>query len=256
MPQSNDVHEETVLVVGATSEIAQAVSHKLAQRGCCLILAGRNEQELEQIAADLNVRYEIETAVERFDAIDFDSHGRFVERCLQRTGGVPDGVIVCHGYLPDREASENDTQEALRTININFASVVSVLTPIANLMASRRRGWIAVISSVAGDRGRQSNYIYGSSKAGLSAYLQGLRNRLFHAGVHVLTIKPGIVATAMTDELVDPKSPLVSTPERVAESVDRAIQRRSNTCYAPWFWWPVMMVIDSLPECVFKRLRL
>ena len=143
-----------------------------------------------------------------------------------------------------------------RTIDVNFTAVVSLLLLAADYLAKRESGFIAAISSVAGDRGRQSNYTYGASKAALSTYLAGLRNRLFHDGVHVLTIKPGFVDTAMTQGLINPRSPLVASPEQVARDIDKAIQRRRNVLYTRWFWGPIMWIIKSLPECLFKRLRM
>ena len=130
------------------------------------------------------------------------------------------------------------------------------MTPIADFLQTRGSGWIAVVSSVAGDRGRQSNYLYGRCKAGVSAFLEGLRNRLFHYGVHVLTVKPGFVASPMTDGLVDPNSPLVADPKIVARSIENAIVRQRNTIYTPWFWWPILKIVRAVPEAIFKRLKL
>ena len=133
---------------------------------------------------------------------------------------------------------------------------MALLAPLANYLESRRRGYLAAISSVAGDRGRQSNYTYGAAKAGLTAYLQGLRNRLYRSGVHVLTIKPGFVDTRMTQGRVNPNSPLVASAARVARDIDRAIRRRRNVIYTPWFWRPIMLAVRALPEFLFKRLKL
>ena len=123
-------------------------------------------------------------------------------------------------------------------------------------LAAQEYGFIAVISSVAGDRGRQSNYLYGAAKGGLSVYLQGLRNRGKHCGVHVMTVKPGFVATQMTVGLVDPKSPLVAQPEQVAKDIVRGLKKRKNIVYSRWFWRYIMLMIRSIPEWIFKRLRL
>jgi short-subunit dehydrogenase len=142
----------------------------------------------------------------------------------------------------------------MHTLTVNYNAVVSICEPLAAHLAERGSGWIAVIGSVAGDRGRQSNYLYGSAKAGASAYCQGLRNRLYHRGVHVLTVKPGLVATAMTEGLVNPNSPMVARPEQVAGAIVRAIDRRRNVIYTPWFWRAIMAAIRAVPEAVFKRL--
>jgi decaprenylphospho-beta-D-erythro-pentofuranosid-2-ulose 2-reductase len=247
---------ENVLVVGATSGIGRPLSHLLARRNCRLVLAARNQAALEQLAEELRAQYKIRVVMEPFDALDFAQHVPLVDRCREHLEGDLDGVVLCHGVLPIGEDAEAVFDVARETINVNFLSVVSLLTPIAKLMQERRNGWIAVVSSVAGDRGRQSNYVYGSSKAGLSAYLQGLRNRLFRYGVHVLTVKPGFIDTAMTKGRIDAGSPLVAKPEKVAIDIDRAIQQRRDVLYTPWFWTPIMAVVRSLPEWIFKRLKL
>lgn len=242
---------ETVLVLGATSGIAKAVAQVLAKRGCGLIIAGRNEEELRRHASDLEIRYGVKARAEVFDALDYEGHGAFVERC-----GPLDGVVLCYGYMTDQAETQRDFAAARRTIEVNFLSAVSLLMPLANAFEARGQGWIAAISSVAADRGRQSNYTYGASKAALSAYLQGLRNRLFPRGVHVLEIKPGFVDTPMTRGLLNPKSPLVASPERVAVAIDKAIRKRKDVAYTPWFWWGIMTIIRSIPELLFKRLKL
>jgi len=220
------------------------------------LLAGRDGDELEKTAADLRLRHNVEVAIETFEALDFDSHPALIARCFTQCGGRLDGVIVCYGYLPSQQWAEQDFAEARRTVDVNFTSVVSLLNCAANALEQQGSGFIAAISSVAGDRGRQSNYIYGAAKAGLSVYLQGLRNRLARRGVHVLTIKPGFVDTPMTQGLISPQSPLLAKPDRVARDIDRALRRGRNTLYTPWFWRPIMTVIALIPEPLFKRLRL
>jgi decaprenylphospho-beta-D-erythro-pentofuranosid-2-ulose 2-reductase len=252
----SNTEKEAYLILGATSGIARAVSHALAKRGCRLVLAARNAGELERLATDLKIRHQAAVESVAFDALDFAGHAAFVQRSTKVFESGLDGVVLCYGYMVDQSLAQADFAEAQRTIDVNFTSAVSVLERLADYFSQRRAGVIAAISSVAGDRGRQTNYLYGASKAGLSAYLQGLRNRLFHAGVHVLTIKPGYVATAMTDGLVNPNSPLLATPEQVAHDIDRALRRRQNVLYTRWFWRPIMMIIRALPEPLFKRLKL
>lgn len=247
---------ESVLVLGATSGIARALALRLAGRGCRLVLAGRNRDELDRQAADLRLRHGVPVAVELFDALDFASHSSFFDRCVAACDGRLDGVVLCHGHLADQKQTETDFDAARRTIDINFTSAVSLLSLAANHFERQRSGFIAAISSVAGDRGRQSNYSYGAAKAGLSAYLQGLRNRLHRSGVTVLTIKPGFVDTAMTQGIVNPNSPLLVSPERVARDIDQAIRRRQDVLYTPWFWSPILRFIRAIPECVFKRMKL
>ncbi len=247
---------QRVLIVGATSGMARAIADRFAAQGCELTLASRNVEEAGRIAADLRTRHQATAHVEPFDAMAMQGHGAFVARCIDRAGGALDGVVICHGYLPDQAAAQANADDAERTLRVNFNSAVSVVEPLAAHLAERGQGWIAIIGSVAGDRGRQSNYLYGAAKAGLAAYAQGLRNRLFHKGVHVLTVKPGFVATAMTEGLVDPKSPLVVGPEVVAKAVVKAVHKRRNVIYTPWFWRVIMGIIRSIPEMVFKRLRM
>lgn len=247
---------EHVLILGANSGIARAVCDVLAERGVSLLLAGRQLDELEKTAADLRIRFKADVHCEMFEALDYASHPAFVTRAVERCGGRIDGVVLCYGNLPDQRATEQDFTLVQRTIDVNFTSVVSILNLLATVMEKQGSGTIAAISSVAGDRGRQSNYTYGAAKAGLTAYLQGLRNRLAKRGVHVLTIKPGFVDTAMTKGIIPATSPLLASPQRVARDIDRAMRRRHNTLYTPWFWWPIMTIICSIPEAIFKRLKL
>jgi short-subunit dehydrogenase len=195
-------------------------------------------------------------SVEPFEAMDCESHRVFFDRCTKHVDDNLHGVVLCYGYLPKQEATETDFSEARRTIEVNFLSAASVLSEAANYLEKRKMGYIVAISSVAGDRGRQSNYTYGAAKAALSVYLQGLRNRLHRAGVNVLTVKPGFVDTPMTHGLLDPESPLVASPEMVAADIDLAIRKRKHLLYTPWFWRIIMTLICSIPEAVFKRLRL
>ncbi|MHB1155904.1 MAG: SDR family oxidoreductase [Phycisphaerales bacterium] len=247
---------ENIVILGATSGIAKALARRLASRGCNLLLTGRNADELNRLAADCRTRFNVTAEVETFDALNFDDHAAFVNRCFAHFNGDPHSVVLCHGYMVDQQLCQRDFAEARRTIDVNFTSAVSLLELIAARFEQRKSGVIAAISSVAGDRGRQSNYLYGSSKAGLSAYLQGLRHRLYRSGVHVLTIKPGFVDTPMTTGLVKPDSPLLAGPDQVARDIDRALRRRRNVLYTPWFWRPILCIIRNLPEFVFKKTKL
>lgn len=247
---------EPILVVGATSDIAEAICRRLAAAGRDLILAGRDPEALAALAADLAIRFGRQTAAEPFEALDAAAPEPFFERCVARAAGGLAGVIVCHGYLPQQSAAEHDLDEQRKTIEINFTSVAALLAVAANYFADRREGFLAAISSVAGDRGRQSNYIYGAAKGALSVYLAGLRNRLHPCGVQVLTIKPGFVATKMTTGQLNPRSPLVATPERIAGDIERALRRKTNVLYTPWWWRWIMRIIRLIPEPIFVRLKL
>ena len=249
--------EAPVLIIGATSGIAQAVAHRLASQGTPLVLAARNDSELQAIANDLIIRHEIFVKTVIFEALDFENHHKFIETCWSEAEFDMQGVVVCHGSLPDQKAAEADWSITHKALDINFTSAVSVLEKLAaKFIAQGHGGYLTVISSVAGDRGRQSNYIYGAAKGGLNIYLQGLRNRLYHDNIHVLTVKPGFVYTAMTAEVLNEKSSLVASPDQVARDICRAIAKRKNVIYTRWFWRCIMCIIMKIPEWLFKRLKM
>jgi short-subunit dehydrogenase len=225
----------------------------LAERGDALYLVARNEARLAAIAADLSVRGSSRVASEVLDANDLAAHEAMLARAESFLGGY-DTVLIAHGTLGDQRACESSVELTLREINTNAMSVVALLTRIANQLAQRRAGTIAVISSVAGDRGRGSNYVYGSAKALVTAFLSGLRQRLSKCGINVVTIKPGFVDTPMTAAF--DKGPLWARPESIARGIVRAIDRRSGTVYLPGFWRPIMLVVRAIPERVFLRLSL
>ena len=246
-----------VLIIGGSSTIARALARLLAAQGRGIILAGRDLPDLDASAADLRIRFGVPAVAAAFDALAFDTHAPFLAECAQLLPGGLDGIVLNHGLLPDQPDTQRDFALCRRTIDTNYTSFVSLLNLAANHFEARRSGFLCAVSSVAGDRGRQSNYLYGSTKAALSAYLQGLRNRLHPAGVRVLTVKPGFVDTAMTwGKLKNPTSPLVAQPDRVAADIDRAIRYRRDVIYTPWFWWPIMRIVKSIPEGVFKRLKM
>lgn len=247
---------ENIIVLGATSGIGQALCRVLARRGCQLILAGRSADKLKGLADELGGSDGPGMFTETFDALDPRSHPSLMARCFERFEGEVDGVILCFGYLPDSNKSREDPEELRRTIDTNFTAAGVILNLAAQHLETAGAGYIAAISSVAGDRGRQSNYAYGAAKAGLTVFLQGLRNRLAPHGVHVLTIVSGWVDTAMTKGLVNPNSKLVASPETVAIQIDRAIRRRRNLIYTPRFWRLIMAVVRMIPEGIFKHLRM
>ncbi|MGQ9898328.1 MAG: SDR family oxidoreductase [Acidobacteriota bacterium] len=243
----------TYAIFGATSGIARAVIAKLAKRGDTLVLAGRNLSEVERIAADTHLRYGVPTYSLAFDACDLATHASVFAAAVAYTGRL-DGILVAFGTLTDQKQAEQDVVAAEAMITSNYMGVVSLVTQAANYFEMERRGVIGVISSVAGDRGRQSNYVYGSAKAGVTVFCQGLRQRLFKSGVRVVTIKPGIVDTPMTYGMKLP--PLVAKPERVARDIVRALDRADGDIYTPFFWRFLMLVIRMMPESLFKRLSL
>jgi short-subunit dehydrogenase len=244
---------QKILIIGATSAIAEAAARRFAGRGDSLYLLARNGERLEALLADLKIRGAAATAGARFDANDHERHAAAIEQAAAAMGGL-DAVLIAHGTLPDQQACQADAALALREIGTNALSVIGLLTHIANRFEAERGGVIAVIGSVAGDRGRQSNYIYGSAKGMLAIFLQGLRNRLHKAGVRVLTIKPGFVDTPMTAAFK--KGPLWAAPEQVAQAIVKAMDGRRDVLYTPFFWWGIMAIIRAIPESIFKKLRL
>lgn len=245
----------TFLIVGATSAIATALARRLAARGLRLIIAGRDRTQLARLQNDLRTRNAIECPIITFDALIPEQVREIVPQAIRLAETALDGVVICHGITPN-ELQAGSEAGIRQVFEINFLSAAVVLQQVADHLGPRRRGTIAAISSVAGDRGRQSNFVYGASKAALSTFLQGLRNRLTPMGVHVLTIKPGFVNTPMTRGMKFPAAFLVAAPDHVAADIERAIARRRNVLYTPWFWKWIMALIRAIPEFIFVRLKL
>ena len=244
----------SILILGATSAIASALAREFAAHKFDLVLGGRDQEELSALASDLSLRYGVRAGILPFDALDTQTHAASLRSLLSEAGDTLAGAVVCIGYLGDQVKGQSDWEEGRLILETNFTGCVSALNILANYFEPRRAGFICAISSVAGDRGRQSNYLYGAAKAGLSTYLQGLRNRLFHAHVKVITIKPGFVDTHMT--YGRPGLFLLASPERVARGIFRAIVKGKSVVYLPWFWRCIMLVVQSIPEAVFKRMRM
>jgi short-subunit dehydrogenase len=242
-----------VLIVGATSAIAGETARVYAGYGARLFLTGRNAERLEAVAADLRVRgaRAVETAV--LDVTDRRRCDAVLEAAWAAFDGL-DVALVAHGVLPDQARCQASAAETAEALEVNFVSTAALLTPLANRFEGARRGCIAVITSVAGDRGRQSNYVYGAAKGGLDRFVEGLRNRLFHAGVSVVTLRPGFVDTPMTAGMRH--GLLFASARRAGRDIHRAIERRRDVAYIPWFWRPIMAIIRAIPEAMFKRLRL
>ena len=242
-----------ILVIGATSAIAEHCARIWASRGDELYLVARNEERLQTIAADLKVRGAAQAHSHCMDLNDMGSHAAMLDAAETAMGGI-DTVLITHGTLSNQKACEQGVEETLAEISTNALSTISLLTFIANRFEAKRAGTIAVISSVAGDRGRASNYVYGSAKAMVTVFTSGLRQRLYKSNVAVVTIKPGFVDTPMTASFK--KGILWAKPAAVAATIVRAIDARKNEVYVPAFWWAVMMVIKALPSTIFKRLNI
>ena len=240
-----------VLIIGAKSDIAKEVAREYAKNGYNLYLAARDAKSLEGLANDIKIRSGVDVKLKKFDITDFGSHQNFYESLEPK----PLGVIVVAGYMAEQKECEADFSKTLNTINVNFTGAVSILNIVANDMEQNKNGFIVGVSSVAGDRGRKANYIYGSAKAGFSAYLSGLRNRLYESGVNVLTVKPGFVATKMTAEL-DLPAKLTAQPEDVAKDIFEAQQNGKDILYTKSIWRYVMLIIKHIPEFIFKKMSI
>ena len=242
---------ETVLVIGATSDIGFAIAKKFASEKYSIQLAARNVNQLKTSQSDIQIRYGVSCSAHEFDAADFETHQAFYNSLSPK----PDISIYVIGYMNDNENVIRDWSESAKTINANYAGAVSILNVIAEDYSQKQKGAIVGISSVAGNRGRQSNYVYGSAKAGFTAYLSGLRNKLFHSQVHVVTVLPGFVYTKMTEHLQLPKL-LTAKPEQVANTVYNAVKKKKDVVYVKWFWKWIMVIITAIPESMFKKRKL
>ena len=244
----------TVLILGANAGIGRALAAEFASHQYDLILAGRDLEELQSLAADLNLRHNVSARAARVDVLNFEGLESALAACVTPDSDSLEGVVLCTGHLGDPETARKDLNEAHRILDTNFTGSALALNVLANHFEQKRKGFICALSSVAGDRGRQSNYLYGSAKGGLTTYLQGLRNRLYHSGVHVITVKPGFVDTRMVFGRA--KLPLVAPPEAVARDIYLGVKRRKNVVYVPWFWRVIMFMVCLIPEALFKKLRM
>lgn len=242
-----------ILIIGATSAMARAIAAAFARRGDSLYLAARDTNEVSRIAADLAVRYQVATFYGEFDIAQTASHASFVSRVTDTLGGL-DGIVLAAGSMADQADAEKDFALVETMVRVNYLGAMSLLNQCAGYLQHQKSGFIIGISSVAGDRGRQSNYFYGSTKGALTLYLSGLRNGMQAAGVHVMTVKPGFVDTAMTYGIKGMF--LVASPRSIGDHVVKAMEKKRNVVYLPWFWRYIMLIIRHIPEPIFKRLKL
>lgn len=253
MPKFAPVVPSSVLVLGATSAIAVATSRLLARQGSSFFLVARDKAKLEAVSADLLTRG---AKAVRGYVVDLDTtalHPGMLELAAQTLGGI-DLALLAHGVLGDQAEAESAYPVAEAVLHTNFLSPVSLITWLANYFETRGAGCLAVISSVAGDRGRKSNYVYGASKGALTIFLDGVRNRIDRSGVHVLTIKPGFVATPMTQHL--PRGPLFAQPVVIGRGILRAIAARKDEVYLPGFWGIIMFLVRRVPRRIFKNMNM
>lgn len=242
---------KTVLILGGNSDVGKSLAKDFGKLGSNLILTSRKDGQLDTFKSDLEIRNEINCDVQLFNVLDFKSHDSFYKNLKTK----PDIVITCIGYLDKQENSQINFQESLMSIQTNFTGLVSILNIISSDFEKREEGVIVGISSVAGDRGRESNYIYGSSKSAFTSFLSGLRNRLHKSGVKVITVKPGFIETKMTGHLDLPKL-LTATPDDISKDIINSIRKGKTIIYSKWFWKWIMLIIRIIPESIFKKMKL
>jgi decaprenylphospho-beta-D-erythro-pentofuranosid-2-ulose 2-reductase len=243
----------TVLVLGATSSIAIATMRQLAAPHRRFMLVARNGDRLTAVAQDLLARGALTVDTWVMDLDDTTAQPEMLGIAVERLGAI-DLALIAHGVLGDQQAAEANFDTAAAILHTNFISTVGLITWLGNYFQAQGAGTLAVVSSVAGDRGRKSNYVYGASKGALNIFLEGLRNRIDRDGVQVLTIKPGFVATPMTAHV--PKNALFASPERVARDILKAVERRRDVVYVPWFWTWIMLLVRSIPGSRFKKMNM
>jgi decaprenylphospho-beta-D-erythro-pentofuranosid-2-ulose 2-reductase len=242
-----------ILIIGATSALAHETAICFARDGVEFFLVARSAEKLEDVGKDLKVRGAKRIETYPLDVNDLDRHQEMIETAIHALDGL-DMVLIAHGTLGDQQKCQRSVEETLKEFTTNCTSVIALLTILANYFEQHRRGCIAVISSVAGDRGRQSNYVYGAAKGAVTVFLQGLRNRLHESGVAVVTVKPGTVDTPMTAAMK--KGLLFASARSVGQGIYKAMRSRKEVVYLPWYWRPIMFVVRSIPEALFKKLAL
>lgn len=245
----------SAVLLGSTSAIMHAVAQNYAAAGYALILGARDDEENAIRARDLSLRHGVPVHALHFDAAATDTHAAFVQECEAVLGTRPTGVVAGFGAMADQAAAQRDLAVARAMVDVNLTGMISILEQFASVFEERGSGFIGVLSSVAGDRGKQSNYIYGATKAGLTCYLEGLRVRLYKSNVSVTTIQPGFVDTAMTWGLPLP-GPLVASPAQAGRAIFRAVSRGRDEAYVPFFWRYIMWIIRCIPRWQFKKMRM
>ena len=240
-----------VLILGAGSDIGQAIAQAFAGEGHAIQLAARTSARLENVRADIALRHGVQVTLHDFDALDPGSHAAFVDGLP----ALPDVAVSAIGLMGQQEENARNLEQASLVMRSNFEGPASIFALLANRFEVRGSGTLVGISSVAGERGRATNYVYGSAKAGFTAFLSGLRNRLAGKGVHVVTVLPGFVNTAMTDGL-DLPARLTADPDEVGVAVLRAVRKGRNVIYVRRIWWLIMAIIRNIPEAIFKKMKI
>lgn len=242
-----------ILVIGATSAIARSISRLYAVKNAKLFLLARDEERLHDSAADLELRGASDVKAMNYHAENTDKHSTIVDEAVEFLGSI-DVALICHGNLPNQEECQVDYRKAEKAIQLNGLSVISLCTEIVSQLRVQKKGTLAVITSVAGERGRQPNFVYGAAKSMVSTYLQGLRGSLVKDNIHIVDVRPGLVASPMTAHLK--KGPLWSSPESIASSIIEGIAKKRNVIYAPSYWRLIMLFVCVIPEAIFKRIKI
>ena len=243
--------EKTVLILGARSDIAMSTAYFFGKAGYNMQLAARKVNSLNQYKSDLEQKYQINVTLHEFDALKIDSHVHFANSLPK----LPNIIVCAVGSMGEQKKNERDIEMASNIIRSNFEGPASIFLIFANLFEQRGSGTLVGISSVAGERGRAKNYVYGSSKAGFTVFLSGLRNRLAMSGVHVITVLPGFVATKMTNNIKLPKK-ITAQPDQVGKAIFNAVKKKTNIVYVSPIWRIIMMIIRNIPEQIFKKMNL
>lgn len=242
------------LFLGASSPIGRHMAELYAAQGDSIIFAGRTPDSMLETVQHLKLKYHVDVHNIAYDAANSALHAALVQEILGLCAGKTLHVIAMTGIMPEQSDMDKDVALMERCIQVNFTGILSVLHPLADYLETQKEGSVIIISSVAGERGRLSNYIYSATKAALTAYASGLRNRLGRSGVHVLTVKPGLIHTPMTKNMPLPPLP-VAQPEQVALDIVKAHQKQRNVLYTPLFWLPIMTIVKLIPEFIFKKMK-
>jgi decaprenylphospho-beta-D-erythro-pentofuranosid-2-ulose 2-reductase len=240
-----------VLILGARSDIGKAVAHQFASLGYPIQLAARNAVSLEADKSDIELRYNVMVTLCEFDALETERHEAFVKMLPE----LPQIAVCAVGLMGQQADNEHDIPAAVSVMRSNYEGPASILAVLANCFEHRGSGTLVGISSVAGERGRATNYVYGSAKAGFTAFLSGLRNRLSKRGVHILTVLPGFVATQMTEGMDLPQK-LTAQPQEIADAIVRAVKQKQDVIYVRPIWCLIMSIIRIIPERIFKNIKI
>jgi short-subunit dehydrogenase len=245
-------NSKTAFIAGATSSLAYAICHQLAGAGWRLILCGRDKDELTKLHADITIRHDVKVEIMIADFASPEFNGRKIIAAAEKKGNSLDALFMVVGEMGDTRFQDGP-ENIERVARVNYVTPAKLISAAAERMEERYEGDIVVISSVSGDRGRKKNYVYGSSKAALTVFSSGMRSKYAGTGVHVMTVKPGFIDTRGTFAM---NTPLMADRKAVARIIIKAMYKKKNLIYVPWFWRYIMLIINNIPEFIFKRLSI